>query len=121
MEKNIDVQAVLSSFGMLQGKWKLPILLSLKMHGKQRFGELQESVKGIGSKMLSKELKTLEEQGLISRDIIDSSPIVVYYRISIYGETLDSVFKALSDWGIKYVPTDDKTDAAIPHSHIIDI
>ncbi len=61
-KEKFDLQAVQEAMELISGKWKIPILISLRIHTKMRFGELQSEVQGIGSKMLSKELKELEQK-----------------------------------------------------------
>lgn len=119
--KEFDLIAVQEAMQLIAGKWKLPILMSLRIHSCLRFGELQSEVQGIGSKMLSKELKDLEESGLILRNVTTSSPVRIDYALSVYGKTLDGVFKTLSDWAAMHLIEDTSDKHCINHIHIIDI
>lgn len=82
---------------ILGGKWKIPILMSLTF-GEKRFKELTREV-GVTPKMLSKELKELEMNQLVSRTVIDSTPVTVIYSLSEYGKSVYPVVDALKDWG----------------------
>lgn len=83
---------------VLQGRWKLPILISLTF-GTKRFKQISKEVVGITDKMLSKELKDLEINQLIARTVIDSFPPRVEYAITKHGKTLKKVIDELGDWG----------------------
>lgn len=76
---------------MVGGKWKSPILLALGYMGAMRFGELQRVQHGIPAKTLSKELKDLEQNGLVKRTVLDTMPVTVKYEITPYGRTLEKV------------------------------
>lgn len=117
----IDFNAVLYTMNLLNGKWKIPILISLKINGEQRFSELQTSVEGIGSKMLSKELKELQESGFLEKYVDTSGPIKISYKLSRYGDTLKPIFEAFSNWGALHKPSEDVNHSKLTHSHIIDI
>jgi len=82
---------------ILGGKWKIPILMSLTF-GEKRFKELTREV-GVTPKMLSKELKELEMNQLVSRKVIDSTPVTVIYSLTEYGKSVYPVVEALKVWG----------------------
>lgn len=84
------------------GKWKSPILLALGYMGSMRFGELQRVQHGIPAKTLSKELKDLEQNGLVKRTVLDTMPVTVKYEITPYGRTLETVLLQLHGWGTKH-------------------
>lgn len=121
LEKKIDLQAVQQAMQLISGKWKILILMCLRIHGGLRFGQLQKEVLGIGSKMLSKELKDLEECGLVVRKVTATSPVRIDYTLSVYGETLDAVFETLSNWGAMHQIENKEDMHSISHTHIIDI
>lgn len=87
---------------VVSGKWKSPILLGLGYMGAMRFGELQRVQHGIPAKTLSKELKDLEQHGLVKRTVLDTMPVTVMYEITPYGRTLEVVLKELHGWGVKH-------------------
>ncbi len=90
--------AVKDALYVLQGKWKMPIILSLTF-GNRCFRDLERQVEGITPKMLSKELKHLEENRLISRKVLKTKPIQVEYALTEHGKTLKPVILALQEWG----------------------
>ena len=86
---------------ILSGKWKLPILGAL-MFGKKRFKEIEREIPNITARMLSKELKELEVNQLITRTVYSTIPVTVEYEVTDYGRTLDSVLMAMKEWGLKH-------------------
>jgi DNA-binding HxlR family transcriptional regulator len=92
---------VRDALDLLSGKWKLPIILALTF-GAKRFGELGREIPKITDRMLSKELRDLEINGLVNRTVHDRIPVVVEYSLTEYGYTLDDVIKALHAWGTKH-------------------
>ncbi|MFC5269842.1 winged helix-turn-helix transcriptional regulator [Adhaeribacter terreus] len=100
---------------IISGKWKIPIISALCIH-KRRFKELHRDVPGITAKMLSKELKDLEVNGLVKRTVYDTTPVSVEYAVTEYGHSLNPVIFALRDWGLKHrermLHNEEKTSAA---------
>lgn len=95
---NRQLLPVKDALEVLNGKWKLPIIVSLSF-GSKRFKEISRQVNGITDKMLSKELKELEMNELIKRTVYDTFPPTVEYEMTEYGKSLQKVIKALGDWG----------------------
>lgn len=92
---------VRDALDVINGKWKLMILISISS-GNKRFREIERSIPKINSKVLAKELKDLEEHKLIKRSVFDDSPVLVEYTLLPYAESLGDVIKALSDWGTNH-------------------
>ncbi|WKN43192.1 winged helix-turn-helix transcriptional regulator [Tunicatimonas pelagia] len=92
---------ILDAMYVLQGKWKLPIILSLSFEPKG-FGEIEKEVLGITPRMLSKELKHLQENFLVNRKVIDSTPVRIEYSLTKHGKSLKPVILALKNWGEKH-------------------
>ena len=86
------------------GKWKLRIIIALK-EGNRRFNELQRVIDGISAKVLSTELKDLELNGFVTRNVFTGTPVVVEYELTEYSETLADVLQSLSDWGAMHRET----------------
>jgi DNA-binding HxlR family transcriptional regulator len=82
----------------LSGNWKLSILLTLST-GPKRFREIAKQIEGISDKMLSKELKNLENHLLVKRTVLDTYPPVAKYEVTGYIESLVEVLAALNNWG----------------------
>ena len=92
------VKAVNDTLDFLSGKWKLPILGSL-IEGKKRFKEIERTVTGISPRMLSKELRDLEMNKMITRTVYNTIPATVEYEITEYGKSLEKVLLAMYEWG----------------------
>lgn len=86
---------------ILKGKWKLPIIVCLSF-GSKRFKEISREVPAITDKVLSKELKELEANLLISRTVFDTFPPTVQYEITEHGLSLEKVILSLKDWGVEH-------------------
>lgn len=87
------------SLEIFSGKWKIPIITALIFYETCGFKELENIVEGITPKMLSKELKFLEESLLITREVHNTRPVTVKYSITDYGRTCESVMTVLYNWG----------------------
>jgi DNA-binding HxlR family transcriptional regulator len=86
---------------MVGNKWKLLVLKDLSM-GTRRFGELMRSVHGISQKVLTTALRSMEEDGLISRKVYAEAPPKVEYSMTEVARELSPILDLLGDWGIKY-------------------
>ena len=87
---------------IFSGKWKIPIISALSFYDTCGFKELENIVEGITPKMLSKELKHLETNLLITRKVGSTRPVTVTYSITEYGKTCSSVMTELYRWGIAH-------------------
>ena len=92
------LRAIHDTLDVLNGKWKISIIGSLRF-GKKRFMELQREVEGVGSKMLSKELRELEMNELVKRTVYDTKPVTVEYELTPYGKTLETIIDEMANWG----------------------
>lgn len=90
---------VKDALDVLSGKWKLPIIVAL-MFGNKRFKQIANEVPGITDKMLSKELKELEINQLVTRTVYDTFPPRVEYELTAHGLTLQELIKELGNWGL---------------------
>jgi DNA-binding HxlR family transcriptional regulator len=93
--------AVQDALYVLNGKWKLPIIIALN-EGNKRFGEIQKNVAGIAPKVLSSELKILELNGFVVRKVYNEFPVLVEYELTEYSGSLENVITALKDWGLRH-------------------
>ena len=96
-----SILPVRDALEVLNGKWKLPIIISL-MFGNKRFSQIAREIPGITDKMLSKELRDLEANCLVKRSVYDSIPVVVEYKLTDYGHTLRPVIEVLRKWGVAH-------------------
>lgn len=94
--------AMHTTMEVLGGKWKFVILYSLRDGSPRRFKELERSIAGIAARMLIKELKSLEADGLVKRTAYPTVPPTVEYQLTDYGKTLVPVIEILDEWGKKH-------------------
>jgi DNA-binding HxlR family transcriptional regulator len=99
------VEAALDVIG---GKWK-PVILWALGDNVLRFSELQKGLPGVNSKMLTKQLRELEEDGIITRTVYPEVPPRVEYAITDFGRTLIPILQALCKWGAEYLGVDEKS------------
>ena len=99
---NKHLSATEDALYVLGGKWTLRIMIAL-LSGHKRFNELQRTIKGISARVLSGELKDLEQNGLIKR-VVDTTqkPVVTEYLPTEYSKTLQDIIATLADWGHKH-------------------
>lgn len=84
---------------VIGGKWKIPILYYLDVHGTLRYSEIKKLVSGITGTMLAQSLKELEEYQLISRKQYNEMPLRVEYSICNNSSDLLVIIKELNQWG----------------------
>jgi len=89
---------VQNTLAVINGKWKLPILMSMYA-GKNRFREIQRNIPNITTRVLSKELKDLETHKLIIRNVHDSYPVSIEYKLTTYSHTLTPLVEEMIKWG----------------------
>lgn len=97
-EKTCTLKEVLDIIG---GKWAMPIIYILSK-GKMRFKELERSVEGINTRMLVKELKNMEANGIITREVFATVPPTVEYTLTNKGEKLLPSIVSLHHWGQEF-------------------
>ena len=95
------VLAINDTLNVISGKWKLPIIASMSF-GKQRFTEMQRKIPKITPRMLSKELKELELNGIVKRTVYDSTPVTVEYELTESAKQLSNVMNTMIEWGINH-------------------
>lgn len=97
---NIGVEATIDVIG---GKWKPVILCHLQNNGLMRTSALKRAIPSITQKMLTQQLRELENDGIINRIVYDQVPPKVEYELSEYGETLGKILSSLCYWGELHV------------------
>lgn len=95
------ILAVKDALNVLSGKWKLPIIASL-LKGNKRFKDLESNTNKISPRMLSKELKELELNGIIERQVHNTKPVLIEYHLTDSGYRLSSVLDAMVQWGLEH-------------------
>jgi len=86
---------------LIGSKWKLLIIRNL-LQRPWRFNELRKSLEGISQKVLTDSLRSMEEDGIITRTVYPEVPPRVEYALSPLGESLRPVLDAMRDWGETY-------------------
>ena len=89
------------AFCMVGGRWKLLILCKLE-EGKLRFSELSSQICNITDRMLTLQLREMEEAGIIKRTVYPQVPPKVEYEITAIGMELIPIWKQLSSWGARH-------------------
>lgn len=84
---------------LIGGKWKGVILYHLMRDGTLRFNELRRRLTGITQRMLTRQLRELEEDGLVRRTVFAEVPLRVEYDLTDVGRSLEPVIAALKAWG----------------------
>lgn len=90
-----------TTFELMGDKWKVRIIRDL-LTGTKRFGELKKSVKGISQKVLTTNLRSLEDDGILMRKVYKEVPPRVEYTLTDVGYSLMPVLNAMAGWGTDY-------------------
>lgn len=93
-----EVQALQDTIYVLGGKWKLPIINSL-CNGNSRFREIERSIPGITTRMLSRELKDMEANQLIKRTVDPDIPSMIAYSPTDYCRSFGDIILEMIKWG----------------------
>ncbi len=101
MEKNLPACPVETTLMLINDRWKVLIIRDL-LEGTKRFGELKKSVGNISQKVLTANLRSMEESGLLTRKVFPEVPPHVEYTLTETGCSLKSVLDAMVKWGTEY-------------------
>ena len=93
--------AVDATMSVIEGRWKTVILCKLYMNGPMRFNQLMKEIDGVSPRILTKQLKEMEADGVIRRTSYPEIPPRVEYSITERGLSLGPILKAMADWGLK--------------------
>ena len=93
--------AVDATMSVIEGRWKTVILCKLLTNGPMRFNQLMKSIDGVSPRILTKQLKELESDGIIRRISYQEIPPRVEYSVTEKGESLAPILKAMADWGLQ--------------------
>jgi DNA-binding HxlR family transcriptional regulator len=91
------------TLSVLEGKWKLNILCHLGLKGTKRFTELKHLIPNITQKMLTNQLRELEEYGMVHREVYPIVPPKVEYSLTEQGKSLMPILEMLEVWGKNYM------------------
>jgi DNA-binding HxlR family transcriptional regulator len=93
-----EVQALQDTIYVIGGKWKLPIVNSL-CNGNKRFRDIERSIPGITTRMLSRELKEMEANKLVKRTVTPNTPVMVEYTVTSYCRSFGDIILEMIKWG----------------------
>ncbi|WP_187688645.1 winged helix-turn-helix transcriptional regulator [Nocardia wallacei] len=88
-----------AAMDVVGGKWKVLILWELENNGVRRFGELRRNLPGVSEKMLIQQLRELEQDGIVHREVYPEVPPRVEYSLTEQGRALDRALAPLGAWG----------------------
>lgn len=101
MEKNLPACPVETTLMLISDRWKVLILRDL-LEGTKRFGELKKSIGNVSQKVLTANLRSMEESGLLTRKVYAEVPPRVEYTLTETGYSLKPVLDAMVTWGLEY-------------------
>lgn len=99
--KELPVCPVETTLMLIGSKWKVLILRDL-MPGTKRFGELKRSIGSVSQKVLTAQLRDMEEKGLVNRKVYPEVPPRVEYSLTELGRSLKPILDAMQEWGNGY-------------------
>ena len=102
--KTLPACPVETTLTLISDKWKVLILRDL-LTGTKRFGELKKSIGGVSQKVLTAQLRQMEDSGLLTRTVYPEVPPRVEYALTELGLSLKPVLDAMQCWGERYKET----------------
>ncbi len=108
-----DLCTIEMAMTVLGGKWKL-VILDYLFAGARRFGELKRAMPGITQRMLTRQLRELEADGLVLRTVYREVPPKVEYSLTDIGQGLETIAVQLEEWGRWYRTQITETDTGTP-------
>lgn len=99
--KELPACPVETTLMLIGDKWKVLILRDL-LPGKKRFGELKKSIGNVSQKVLTAQLRDMEDKGLVNRKVYPVVPPKVEYSLTDLGYSLKPILDAMWDWGSEY-------------------
>jgi DNA-binding HxlR family transcriptional regulator len=104
MAKSYEINdcPVARTLDLIGERWTILLLRDLLLQGPRRFQHFQESLPGVAPNILSARLKSLEENGLVQRQLYSDRPPRVEYVLTEKGKSLGPVVKAMREWGAKH-------------------
>jgi len=96
-----------TTLSLIGDKWKVLILRDL-ITGTKRFGELKKSIGTVSQKVLTAQLRNMEENGLVHREVYAEVPPRVEYSLTELGQSLKPILDAMQNWGEEYKQNHEK-------------
>ena len=103
--------SVSATVSVIGGRWKPVIIFQLMENDFLRFGELRRRIDGITERMLTNQLRELEQDKIVERKVYAEVPPRVEYSLTEYGRTLKSILLSMRDWGAEHMLLKEKEDA----------
>lgn len=101
-KEELPVCPVATTVDLIGNKWKLLIMRELLVETK-RFNELHRAVDGISQKVLTENLRKMEEDGIVNRKVYPEVPPRVEYSLSELGDSLRPIIEVMRSWGTNYI------------------
>lgn len=104
MAKTYDIRdcPVARTLDLIGERWTILLLRDLLLEGPRRFQDFQTSLPGVAPNVLSARLKSLEDNGLVRRELYNERPPRLQYVLTDLGRSLGPVVKAMRDWGTRH-------------------
>lgn len=99
--KELPACPVETTLTLIGDKWKVLILRDL-LPGTKRFGELKKSIGSVSQKVLTAQLRDMEESGLLTRTVYAEVPPRVEYSLTELGQSLKPILESMRNWGESY-------------------
>ncbi|MFC4877576.1 winged helix-turn-helix transcriptional regulator [Microbulbifer halophilus] len=94
--------AVEATVDVMGGKWK-PLIIHYLLGGTKRFGELRKLIGGVTQRSLTLQLRQLEADGIVNREVFPEVPPRVEYSLTAFGTTLAPILEAMKQWGENHI------------------
>lgn len=101
MRKELPACPVETTLMLISDRWKVLIIRDL-LGGTKRFGELKRSVGSISQKVLTANLRSMEDDGLLTREVFPEVPPRVEYTLTETGYSLKPILDSMTEWGLAY-------------------
>lgn len=101
MKNNTHYCPVTATLNVIGGRWK-PVILFLLSDKTLRFGEMKKQIPGITQKMLTQQLRELEGDGIVYREVFAQVPPKVEYSLTEFGGSLKPILKSMCTWGSEH-------------------
>lgn len=93
-----ELRALQDTLYFIGGKWRIPVINAL-CNGNKRFREIERRIPGITTRMLSKELKDMELNKLLKRNVYPDTPVLIEYEPTAYCRTFGKIIGEMIEWG----------------------
>ncbi|MEV7170566.1 helix-turn-helix domain-containing protein [Streptomyces sp. NPDC093224] len=100
-----DHCGIAAAMSVIDGKWKVSLLWELDQRPR-RFGELRRLVPGVSEKVLAAQLREMETDGIVHREVYEEVPPRVVYSLTVLGRDLSAALVPLGAWGTKHLLPD---------------